>query len=418
MKRNKQTSTNTASKNVTQRCRDLLGRYKRVIILLIAIVGVIGALSASAAVYSISIEAESGALEGGVTAVSDSSASGGSYARFSSTSTSPSVGKFQVVGKDIIGPDGKRFVPVGANVAPSVKNYPQWAFYNNNGWANGHANDAVVWGWNMVRLNVITDLPSDVTIQDMINSTFEIIDEYTAKGIVVMPDSHSVTGTNSTMTDQRYQNINTFWDAILSRYKDNPYVWVNYVNEPATEFARDSSLWKQLGDQQYQRVRERAPDKIFVYDLPIWGQSINELAESNIGEEFLAGKNNVVFSWHNYGGAVKPGWVPVTYNDMSQWAQAVNNKGLPVIIGEFGRSSQPNTPNVDGLNGAQVDLAADWVFDTWWQYGFGGLWWHGSSSPPNNWSLRMNIAPWYDESSPISASGTRLRAIPGLKPNN
>ncbi len=397
-------------------------RYKKlsnkyvISLVIVSIVGIWSLVLTRAASPATSIESESGTRSASVQLVqSSANASGGSYVRFGSSTSS--LGTFRVVGGDIIGPDGKKFVPIGANIGARIK-FDCYAFYYCGNYANGHADDALAWGWNMVRLNIVTDVPSDVTIQDTIAGAIAVIDEYTSKGIVVMPNTHSVTGTNTPMTDAKYQNINTFWDAILARYKDNPYVWVNYVNEPIGDFAFNVPLWKQLGDQQYQRVRDRAPNKLFVYDMPLWGQAINEMAQSNIGENFLSGKQNVVFSWHNYGGAIKyPNWDLGTYNDMSQWAQAVKTKNLPVITGEFGRSSDVNSPEwLHNGQGKQVDISADWTFDTWWNYGFGGLWWHATGTPPDNWNLRMDNSAWYSSTAALSDSGIRLKAIPGQKP--
>ena len=397
------------------------------LIIIFIVIGVASLLLTKAAVPTASFQAETGARSGSVTIVDNvPAASGGSHVKFNRASSGS--GTFSVVGGDIIGPDGKKFVPIGANVGARIK-FDCYAFYYCNNSATGHADDALAWGWNMVRLNVVTDVPSDVTIQETIAGAIALIDEYTAKGIVVMPNSHSVTGTNTPMTDVKYQNINLFWDAILDRYKDNPYVWINYVNEPVTtpvktgidtnseQSDNNSNFWVTLGNQQYQRVRQKT-NNLFVYDLPIWGQQINELALTTTGEEFLQGKQNVVFSWHNYGGALKfdQGWAHGNYNDMTQWAQLVKNKNLPVLTGEFGRSSEANTPAWVHGNGNDVDVSADWTFDTWWNYGFGGLWWHGTGTPPNNWNLRMDNSAWYSNSAVPSASGERLKAIPGQKP--
>lgn len=419
-------------RHTKQRFSRLLKKTNTFLIIGFAVIGVTALAVSGAATSFVSLEAESGEESGLAEEIVSTNASGGSAVEFGARSQGS--GSFRIVEGNIVDPEGKRFVPIGANVGANV--FPEavsWCYAfardvigEECANAEGHSDEALEWGWNMIRVNTTIDHGPGATLQKNIDAVQRLIDEYTPKKIVVMPTIHSgrITGKDLPMSDSLYTEINAFWDAIIERNKNNTYVWVNYVNEPSADPVKTGengggdTFWRTLGDQQYQRVRQRG-NNMFVYDLPIYGQQIQELAEVKTGDEFLQGKQNVTFSWHNYGGAIKfdQGWAHGTYQDMTRWADAVKAKKLPVIMGEFGRSSLPNTPaNVHG-NGEDVDRSADWTFDTWWTYGFGALWWHGTGTG-ENWDLRMNgRAAWFNESQPLSASGQRLKDIPAQRPS-
>ena len=57
----------------------------------------------------------------------------------------PVAPRFSVVGRDIIGPDGRKFVPVGAN--GGVWDGPNG--FSSLGTMAGHVADAKAWGWNL-----------------------------------------------------------------------------------------------------------------------------------------------------------------------------------------------------------------------------------------------------------------------------
>ena len=62
----------------------------------------------------------------------------------SGTSGEPvgATGRFTIVGRDIVDPDGNRFYPVGANVSVRQGPYEHGYTFNWNGTATGHAEDA------------------------------------------------------------------------------------------------------------------------------------------------------------------------------------------------------------------------------------------------------------------------------------
>ncbi|HRB04038.1 MAG TPA: cellulase family glycosylhydrolase [Ilumatobacteraceae bacterium] len=323
------------------------------------------------------------------------------------------TGRFYVVGSDIIAPDGTKFIPIGANVGAKMVSWnpPTYAFTSQGHVATGHANDAVAWGWNTVRVNVVCNPGAGVTLQETINGVQALIDEYTPRHIVVMPECHDVTGADADLSDPRWVLIHQFWDAILAANGSNPYVWVNYVNEPYTGSAAGDPKWAGTAQTLYDRVRSKGTENLFVWEFTSWGQGADDIAGTDVGTALAAGKCNIVFSWHNYGAAGNA-------SQMTSWATSLKSKGLAVIVGEVGYDWAGNrsqtTTYANDLRGAQ------WSFDNAYTLGFGVLYWHatGASAASNNlYSLRQNgLGGWYDTTAPLSAAGTRLLQLGTNKP--
>jgi mannan endo-1,4-beta-mannosidase len=290
-------------------------------------------------------------------------------------------------------------------------NPPTYAFTAQGHTANGHVNDALAWGWNMVRVNVACNPGEGVTLQQTIAGVQALIDEYTAKKIVVMPECHDVTGADADLTDGRWVMIHQFWDAILAANGSNPYVWVNYVNEPYTNWAAGDPRWAATATTLYQRVRAKGTENLFVWEMTSWGQGADDIANTNAGTNLVAGKCNVVLSWHNYGAAGDA-------TQMTSWANTLKAKGLAVIVGEVGYDwagyRSQTTSYTNDFRGGK------WAFDNAYTSGFGVLYWHatGASVVSNNiYSLRTNgLGGWYDTAQPLAPAGVRLLDIGTHKP--
>lgn len=315
-------------------------------------------------------------------------------------------GRFNIVGRDIVDPDGNIFYPVGANVAVRQGQYETGYIFNWNGTATGHANDAKAWGWNIVRTNLICQPPGSPTVAELNAGIDAFIDEYTAKKIVVMVDCHDVTGKNYSASSSQIQALYPFWDRLARKYKDNPYVWFNMFNEPSTGKApADVDNWMALQRDALARLRAIAPNNVFVADIPGWGQGVSTFTGSNPVTNLGAGQCNVLYAWHAYGALTEDGPFG-TYADWGDEAASLRNHravlsyirdhNIPVVIGELG---DPLTLNegtagmpIWNRNGARAVMTAAP------EYGVGMLWWHatGDSGIFLTYSLMADRhqAPW------------------------
>lgn len=388
-------------------------------ILAIAVIGVILFVVTRAQTPAASLEPELGAPNG-VSVLSNASASNGKYVRFQ-TQSAP-TGKFYIVGKNIVDPDGNIFLPFGANIAVRQAPWAEHGFvFNYFGTANGHSQDVLNWGWNMIRVN--TACPSSgstnsPTLAETLTGLDELITEYTAKKIVVLIDCHIPVGSDYSFNDSAVQNTLPFIRAVAQTYKNNPYVWLNTINEPTYQEAP----WSPLQNSLYNEVRIRAPDMVFVADLPGFGNGIASLVDGNLGTTFGANKCNVVYGWHAYG------YVGNTAgNDGAHkiYLDALaNNKNLPMVIGEFGdplkddgtglTASDPVPPGVAVAGNPDYNrVGANAVVKYAVPDGYGLLWWHatGDSNGGITYSLTKDkTSPWT-----VTAANAATKLSPSAK---
>ncbi|MFN8016350.1 MAG: cellulase family glycosylhydrolase [Acidimicrobiia bacterium] len=323
----------------------------------------------------------------------------------STTPTTPSVptGKFYVVGKQIVDPDGNIFIPMGANVAIRQGQYETGYIFNVNGTATDHSQDVLNWGWNTVRVNLIFFPESGSPTKDEIfQGLSKFINEYTSKKIVVLIDTHDATGQNLPPSDPKVQKILGYLDELTKTYSNNPYVWFNGLNEPFQDDDPTSlTNWIAQQNAVYQTIRKNAPNNIFVADLPGYGNSVESLVDGNLGN-FSSSKCNVVYSWHDYG------YINGYADDATHkiYYEKLASKNIAVLIGEIG---DPLTLN-EGTAGspAQNRIGAYAAMKYAPANGFGILWWHatGDSSVFLTYSLMQDrSAPW-----PAATTGQGLSA--------
>lgn len=322
--------------------------------------------------------------------------------RTPSTPSTP-TGKFQIVGKTIVDPEGYVFVPMGANIAVRQAPHLENGFaFNWRGTANGHSEDVKAWGWNTLRLNVICLTPNDGPTQaQTLDGIDQVIKEYTAKKIVIIIECHhgDVTGKDPAYSSSVVQQTMSFFDNVTKKYKNNPYVWFNPLNEPFG--SGNKAGWIELHNSLYNRVRSNAENNIFIADLPGYGNQIEALVDSNLST-YSNGKCNVLYGWHAYG--FINGYA--TDSSIKNYIEKLSAKNIPMIVGEFGDPLSLN----EGTAGPPIQnrIGANGVMKYAPNYGYGLLWWHatGDSSNYLTYSLTKDrTAPWVRDTSNLSDGG-------------
>jgi hypothetical protein len=232
--------------------------------------------------------------------------------------------------------------------------------------ANGFT-DANGQPWNMRGLNagvqdalqgypaVLNDFPSMTAIrlnvvpgQDSMADVGRVIDEYTAKGVVVMAEDHSGNGRN------------TDWYAEMARtYANNPLVMLETPNEPQGDVANDQIA-------VIQAIRSAG------YTKPIGLQPIGGYDQSNIGTVKAAtGDEGLFVTPHIYYNGTDP-------NGPAQYAanevQGARDNGMFAAIDEFGDAADGYTHDAYGdqvtqsviaMNQQQGIGAIYWAMDNW-----------------------------------------------------
>lgn len=284
--------------------------------------------------------------------------------------------KFYIVGKDIIDPNGNIFYPIGANVAIKFTDYG-YVFEGGNGGVNGRVNDVKAWKWNTIRATLVCDndeypVP---TFDELVNGIAPTIEEFTKAKIVVMLECVDGTAKNLKVGDAKDLQIRKFWDEMVRRYKNNPYVWFNIYNEPYEN--SDTENWRILHEFYVNRIRAQGAENIIVADIPQYGQGINLLATQPFGDN-LAKSCNVLFSWHAYGAIDGAGGDFAAHERVIQQVQA---KNYALIVGELGVAFPARWGNAGPWQWNILGFEAMRVLGP--KYGIGLMWWHATGDDGN-----------------------------------
>lgn len=290
---------------------------------------------------------------------------------------SAATGRFYVVGRDIVGPDGNLFFPYGGNLAASIKRangqVDRSYTFDFGGTANGHSDDALAWGWNAVRINFVCYRPDAYTdAEDLERSLAAIVDEYTAKKIVVIAECHDDWGKMLALTSPELQAAEAFWDLAISAHKDNPYVWLNPYNEQTVnqDTAGQHDYWTQMGRHFVAKRNAAGAENVLVMGFPEGGQGASTVAESDVGSGLTRDQCNLVLSWHAFAG---------NGSDTAQydtWYQEILARQIALMIGAYGFT-------VDGsvayhTSNSNLVTATDLVHSLGKKYGVGAIAWHGT----------------------------------------
>jgi mannan endo-1,4-beta-mannosidase len=307
---------------------------------------------------------------------------------------------FYVVGTHIVAPDGTNFYPVGANVG--MHSNFDW-----RGTAEGHAADAVDWGWNTVRLTFTCTDAYSFTIRksegydSLVARVDQVVEEYTAQHIVVILECHDA------LVDQA--QVEQFWLDAAHRYKDNPYVWFNPLNEPTWN---DNAAWLAIQQRYLALIRSTGAENVFVADVQNAGNDAGwdgalRVYDDGMGPALEQGQCNVVFSQHEYGG------VDDNIGAAEYWDR-VQAKGLAMLVGEFGYTI--NGTSTAGSY-AQNLAGANSVFTEAPKLGIGALWWHATHG--DNYSLKLDGGAFYEGGADVGLSpgGQQLWELSHNKPD-
>ncbi|RTK95343.1 hypothetical protein EKI60_00085 [Candidatus Saccharibacteria bacterium] len=370
-----------------------------VLVVAFVVVGLTLLVISQAATPTSSVELETGARANGASEQGNSTASGGKAVRFGVNTPAPATGKFYVVGKHIVDPDGNIFLPMGANVgmrqAPYLENN---YLFNYFGTANDKSEQVRAWGWNTIRPNINCAPSGSPSAAETLAGLDQLVAEYTAKKLVVMITCRVTVGTDYAYSSSTVQASLPMIKTIAQKYKNNPYVWMNTFNEPIV----NQPAWTSLNQSLYNDVRALAPDMIFVADLAGLGNQIETIADGNLATTFGAGKCNVIYDWHAYGFINGYG----TDATHQQYINRVASKNIALVVGEFGdpikddgsplRATDPTVPGVAG-NPDQNRIGANAVMSYGPAAGYGLIWWiaTGDSNQGIVYSLTKDkSSPW------------------------
>ena len=249
---------------------------------------------------------------------------------------------FRVEGTKIIGPGNDEFLIKGVNV-----NGPGWAFPRDTLQDIDLIVD--VWKFNSVRLCAATRWDTWATHHNQ--DLDALIKAFTERRIVVMLELHDYTGIWPPLEDdgeyktpagdiiRPLRHLKEWWVDKAERFKDNPYVWFNIMNEPGSDNSRESAdLWYHVHDVVIEAIRATGAKNIIVLDDHGWGQASGyfggrESYDSAViarGPAIIEKHDNIVMSLHVY-----DAWMDGK-SRFDRYFQDAKDLGLCVILGEFG----------------------------------------------------------------------------------
>ncbi len=303
-------------------------------------------------------------------------------------------------------PSGDLFVPLGANVGTT-------ASFDWKGDAQGHAKDAVAWGWNTVRLNLMVTGSYDWSYvaqnsqTALLELTARIVDEYTAAGIVVIVSAHDNPMDSHVDRAAVEAGLIAWWRKAAHAFADNPRVWSGLINEPA--YTNDA--WVRILGRLASAVRDTGNRNPVLLGAPCWGQDVGYqkpyFADAKFAYEptmapVLAERyDNLILEQHNYGAYGLYSTAP----KLAAYLSRVREAGLTPLIGEFGYTvSRSDSPDVYDANRD----AAQAVFAVTRQESAGALWWHATHG--DHYSLKADGGAFWKggNRAGLSEGGQRL----------
>jgi len=316
------------------------------------------------------------------------------------------TGQFTVSGNQIIAPSGKPFIPMGTNV-----NGPQFV------WQGPTIGQSAVaqnnWHFNTIRLDTCwaTGCENGGGYHFANNDNYDgIIQEYSARHIVTMIDLQQFMPGDFPSAD-KMASIVTWWTNMANRYKGNPYVWFNLLNEPGNGGASILPQWNQVTSQLTAAIRGTGAKNVIVADGAQFGQEANDWGCGDIpygnsailtyGKALETKYTNMVYSLHAYsewGGGSTGCSSQQLDTRLGNFIDRVKAAGVPMLIGEVG--THPNQAEEQWYEQGQTP-ATQSVFRVAPGRGIGVLTWHGDA---NGGYQMVNGANWSDVNSSTAPS--------------
>ena len=289
-------------------------------------------------------------------------------------------GNFQIVGSKIIDPDGNEFIPRGVNVQGMKYGWP--------GDVVPQA-DLIINAWNFNFIRVGCRLydhywngqnVSDNSHYQTIESMQAIVDAFTPHKVVVKFEFHDRTG--NYYTGSELEDLKDAFREMSDRWGDNPYVWFNIMNEPGGS-SSNMNQWVNMHREVIEVIRdEKQVNNVIVIDAHYWGQDVgawnaNPVPEGNSsilsrGKDLIHFNDktyeNIMFSFHIYDQWNRGTPEQIEFK-MHDYITRVKEKGLALMVGEFGTSSNVN----QSLHFPAAFRAAMNVAPA---HGIGLVWWH------------------------------------------
>ena len=209
-----------------------------------------------------------------------------------------------------------------------------------------------------------------------IQSLQSIVDHNRSRGQITLFSPHGWDGTRATWFQSHNPRETAWWEdykiryrAIAAHFKDQPDVWLEVWNEPyqwQDGNGYSDALWLRDMSEMVDNIRSTGACNIVV--VPGARNGGGEGVIVREGAHLLAGRSNVLFDVHAYDQWIGEADNPRPQTEIEARLKAVQDAGMPLIIGEYGTWNNNWLSSVEPLLRACRDLkisTAAWV----WQAG-------------------------------------------------
>ncbi|USY22811.1 cellulase family glycosylhydrolase [Nocardiopsis exhalans] len=181
-----------------------------------------------------------------------------------------------------------------------------------------------------------------------------------ANRLICMLEVHDTTGYGEDPEAGTLDQAVDYWLRIQDVIEgEEDHVLVNIGNEPYGNDAVTNQGWADDTSDAIQRLRAAGFDHTLVVDAPNWGQDWQGIMREGAQDVFDSDPHaNTVFSIHMYG-------VYEQESVIVDYLEYFTERGLPLIVGEFGFDHSDGTPDEDAIMHHTERLGLGYIGWSW-----------------------------------------------------
>ena len=304
------------------------------------------------------------------------------------------TGKFQVLGNKIVDPNGNRFIVKGMNDLFGIWDGQNVGQYGSLQYQYAQRDFAIMKGMgiNYLRMWTSTQIMTNTTWQSQLDHSISLAEQ---QGFVVEVTCACDTG----------QDTVSFMQYLANRYKADPYVWIEPVNEPNCSGSgpcNNWNSWHSEWSQFIQAIRGQGFQNPIIIQTPWWSARLNQYGNPAVSIDtpgYTFSDTNLIYSVHEYALNNVNSWTASDAQDQDNWWSnyATNHA---IIVDEFGPQNTGAACEiwVQGF----LDYVANWVNNRNGSGAVGFLWfWMSGDSMTGtdlgNYSNGSTLDQWGNE---------------------
>lgn len=243
-------------------------------------------------------------------------------------------GDLRISGKHIVDKNGN----VTSLAGPSF-------FWSNTGWGQDRfytrgAVETFARDWNAGIIRVAVGAQNNGSIlkdrKGNLKRVQTVIEAAIDNGLYVIVDWHSH------QAERDVKEAKAFFTHIAKRYGKTPNLIYEIYNEPLDTTDWDT-VTKPYSEDMIKTIRAIDPDNLIIVGTQTWSQDVDKAADNPI-----TGQKNILYALHFYAATHK--------EYLREKAEYAMNKGLPIIISEWGSVTYSGDGEMD------IDSVGEWMF--------------------------------------------------------